>query len=61
MVDFLLALAEVFLDGVLTRTGRGVLSLVGWKSNIFVEALLGLFLWVMGVVLLLAVMVSLLV
>ena len=56
MADFLLALIESVLDGYLARTGRKALSIFGWKSNSFVEVLIGLVVWVIvGWLLLLAV------
>jgi hypothetical protein len=60
MANFLLALFESVLDGYLVRTGRKALSLFGWKSNSFIEVLIGLVIWVIvGWLLLLAVTAAL--
>jgi hypothetical protein len=57
MGDSLWTLFTAFLEGYLADTGRWVLSLFGWKSNWFVETLLGFIIWIAGVALLIAVLV----
>ena len=59
MVDILLAFAEALLDGFFTTSGRWVLSLGGWKSNAFGETLLGIMVWILGIVLFIALFAAL--
>ena len=42
MADIIAGLLQALLEGFMTVTGRGVLSLFGLKSNVFAETLLGL-------------------
>jgi hypothetical protein len=60
MPDSLWTLFTAFLEGYLADTGRWVLLLFGWKSNWFVEILLGLVVWIAGVALLIAALALLL-
>jgi hypothetical protein len=59
MADFLIALAEVLLEGYLTRTGRRVLSLVDLKTNVLAETFLGLLIWILVICLALALFAAL--
>jgi hypothetical protein len=50
MADIIFALLELLVEGScildgLAGTGRSVLSLGGWKSNLFGEFLLGIMVW----------------
>jgi hypothetical protein len=45
MADIIFGFIEALFDGFITTTGRWSLSLIGWKANGFVEALLGLVVW----------------
>jgi len=58
MVDILLAFAEALLDGFFTTSGRWVLSLGGWKSNVFGETLLGFLVWILAICLFVALFAS---
>jgi len=56
ITGLILALFESALDVLLARTGRKALSLFGRKSNLLVEVLVGLVVWVaMGMLLLAAI------
>lgn len=64
MVDIIFALLELLIEGpcildALAGTGRGVLSLGGWKSNLFDEFLLGIMVWSLGGVLFVALFAAL--
>jgi hypothetical protein len=64
MVDIIFALLELLIEGpcildALAGTGRGVLSLGGWKSNLFGEFLLGIMVWSLGGVLFVALFAAL--
>jgi hypothetical protein len=59
MADFLLAVAEALLDGFFTVSGRWVLSLGGWKSNVLAETFLGFLVWMLAICLFLAVFAAL--
>lgn len=59
MADFLVAVIEVLLEGGFTASGRYVLSLGGWKSNVFAETFLGLLVWALAACLFLALFAAL--
>ena len=63
MADFIFALIGLFLEGFtfdgFTVSGRWVLSLGGWKSNVFGETLLGIMVWILGIVLFIALFTAL--
>ena len=59
MADILLAILEALLDGLFTVSGRWVLSLGGWTSNVFAETLLGFLVWTLAIVLFIALFASL--
>ncbi len=47
MADIVAGLLQALLEGLLTITGRWVLSLFGLKSNTLAETLLGLLIWML--------------
>jgi hypothetical protein len=47
MADVVAGLLQALLEGLMTVTGRWVLSLFGLKSNVFAETLLGLLIWIL--------------
>lgn len=55
----LLGVLEALLDGLFTVSGRWVLSLGGWKSNVFAETFLGFLVWALAICLFLAVFAAL--
>lgn len=63
MADIIFALIGLFLEGLtfdgFTGTGRWVLSLGGWKSNVFGETVLGIMVWILGIVLFVALFAAL--
>jgi hypothetical protein len=59
MADLILALLQALLEGLFTVSGRWVLSLGGWTSNVFAETLLGFLVWMLAIVLFVALFASL--
>ena len=59
MADIIAGLLQALLEGLLTVSGRRVLSLFGLKSNVFAETFLGLLVWLLVICLSIALFAAL--
>jgi hypothetical protein len=59
MADIVAGLLQGLLEGFMTVTGRWVLALLGLKSNVFAETLLGLLIWMLVICLSIALFAAL--
>jgi hypothetical protein len=59
MADIIAGLLQALLEGLMTVTGRWVLSLLGLKSNAFAETFLGLLIWILAICLSIALFAAL--
>ena len=59
MADFLIGILQALIEGFFTVSGRWVLSLGGWRSNLIAETLLGFLVWMLAIVLFVALFAAL--